>query len=165
MPDRPGRSGRIPWQQHLEQERQRREREHAALEDSVLARAARLGPGDQSLEARHLRETAASIADHREMAALRSVRAAADALGVTAPPSPAGGELAAAGMTRTSYCQAQAVYLRRLRESRDNGNLDDETARWEATLYRDPADMARAAQGLPSGGGGWMGTDAARWAP
>jgi hypothetical protein len=99
------------------------------------------------------------------MEARRSVWAAAEALGVHAAPPPSHDALAIAGMTRTSYYQAQAAFLGRLRELRDSGDLDEETARWEATLFRGPADMARAARGQPSGGRGSGGSDAARQTP
>jgi hypothetical protein len=35
------------------------------IEDKVLAREARLDPGDRSVEAKQIRATAASIRDHR----------------------------------------------------------------------------------------------------
>ena len=46
--------------QRDDQQRGRRE-----LEDQVLAKAARLDPGDESVQARQLRQTAASIREHR----------------------------------------------------------------------------------------------------
>jgi hypothetical protein len=139
--------------------------EYRALQDDVLERASQLDPADRSLQARQTRETAASIRDHRENAARREVRAAADALGVSAPPPPDHGLSAEGQDRRTVYYRDQATFLRRLGEQRDSGELDEETAQWEASLYREDADMARAAQGLPSGGGGWLGADAVRWTP
>lgn len=51
--------------------RERAERVRREMEDRVLAGAARLRADDHSLEAEQVRQTAASIAEHREMAARR----------------------------------------------------------------------------------------------
>jgi hypothetical protein len=55
-----------------------------AREDEILTAEPLLDPADQSLEARHLREVAASIRDHREMELRRIEWAIADAEPATA---------------------------------------------------------------------------------
>lgn len=63
------------------------------VEDRVLAAAAALDPADMTLEAQQVRETAASIREHREMNDQRNQWAAADAAaGRTAAPNARGDE-------------------------------------------------------------------------
>ena len=52
------------------------ERTLTRMQDRVLANAAALDPADQSLQAQQIRETAASVRDHRAMAARRAEWAA-----------------------------------------------------------------------------------------
>jgi hypothetical protein len=58
--------------------------EQMRMEDDVLDATRRLDPADDSLRARQLRETAASITDHRETALLMVERAVRDAEPTTA---------------------------------------------------------------------------------
>jgi hypothetical protein len=49
----------------VRKQRDYQQRDRRDLEDQVLAEAARLDPGDESVQARQLRHTAASIREHR----------------------------------------------------------------------------------------------------
>lgn len=63
---------RTPREQRQFDRAQQQAEKRRQLEDNVLAGAKRLDPADDSLEARQLRETAGSVADHREMARRRA---------------------------------------------------------------------------------------------
>jgi hypothetical protein len=121
------------------------EQARRATEDRVLARAAGLPADDHSPEAEQVRETAASIAEHREMAAKRRVWAAVDALGITPAVVPGGPELTSAAMTRQQWYEAYADLLELCVKLQDH---DADLAIHEATQARSVQAMALAAKAL-----------------
>ncbi|HEX4830343.1 MAG TPA: hypothetical protein VH478_04540 [Trebonia sp.] len=152
IPADPAGSRPTGWREHAAERAQQAAWEREARDDDIVRRAAQLDPADQSRGARHLRETAGSILDHREDAAQRAVRAAADNLGVAAAPPPPAGELANAGIGIIEYLQAQATLLRSLRQRADHGQLTAEQAASEARRYRDPEAMFAAARNATAPG-------------
>lgn len=68
---------RIPHGEYRARQRAELAQQREEMEDRVLARASSLDPNDTSPEAAHTWEVAASIRDHREMAARRQGAAAA----------------------------------------------------------------------------------------
>ena len=127
-----------------EAERSRRE-----VEDRVLARAAGLPAGDRSAEAEHTREVAASIREHREMAARRRVWAAAEALGVTPAVVPSEESLAYGAMSALEWFEAYAALLEYLPRLVEHGLLHRDVAVVEATRPRGVQGMALAVETLP----------------
>ncbi|MGH3382302.1 MAG: hypothetical protein ACRDP6_47000 [Actinoallomurus sp.] len=124
------------------------EQARRAMEDRVLAHAARLLADDHSPEAELSREAAAGIAEHREMAAKRRVWAATDALGITPAVVPSEQELADAAMTRQQWYEAYATLL----ELCDKLQARDAAlAIYAATRTRSARDMSGAAEALSQG--------------
>ena len=111
--------GRQHWQAQYQADAQARQRK---AEDRVLAAAARPGATE------YVREVAASIRDHREMAARRAVWAAGDRLGIPAPPAAADSTLEYVGMSRTDLYRLQARYLNHLAPSTTPANSTATTA-------------------------------------
>jgi len=121
--------GRQHWQAQYQADAQTRQRK---AEDRVLAAAARPGATD------YVREVAASIRDHREMAARRAVRAAADRLGIPAPPPAADTTLEYVGMSRTDLYRLQARYLNHLADQHDAGELDRHDCQYLLGVHNTP---------------------------
>lgn len=131
------------------------EQARRTMEDRVLAHVADLHEDDYSPEAVQARETAVSIAEHREMAAKRRVWLAADALGIPPALVPAEQELTTAAMTRQQWYEAYADLLELCGQLQAGavvrGLLDADLVIARATQPRSAQDMALAAEALARG--------------
>ncbi|HZN20513.1 MAG TPA: hypothetical protein VFB84_20335, partial [Micromonosporaceae bacterium] len=121
--------GRQQWRAQYQADAQTRQRK---AEDRILAAAARPGATE------YVREVAANIRDHREMAARRAVWAAADRLGIPAPPPAADTTLEYVGMSRTDFYQLQARYLNHLADQHDAGELDRDDCQYLLGVHNTP---------------------------